>query len=75
MAEGGFNQTWEDTSDLLLQLQTLNSVVPDKYTNGVCTYDVSNNLTKVVFKDGATTVVTLDMTYDVSNNMLTWVTS
>lgn len=68
------NQDFTDLSEIESNLQTLNSLIPSQYDNGVATY-VGDNMTKIVFKLGLVTVATIDFTYDGSGNMLTFVKS
>jgi len=60
-------------SDLLSELQALNSMVPGVYDHVSLSY-TGDNLTGVVFKtggSGGTTVSTLTLGYDGSDNLIT----
>lgn len=57
-------------TDGALRVNMIGSMVPYTYDSVTLAY-TGSDLTTAVFKQGATTVATLTMTYDGSHNMLT----
>jgi len=67
-------ETTGNLADIKLELQKLNSLAPGVFDYIGLTYDSGNNITQAVYKTGGasgTTISTLTMTYDASNNLLT----
>ena len=67
------NYVWDNTSNKWVKQIEFGSLVPGEYDYIAITY-TGSNITQVVYKtggSGGTTVATLDLTYDGSNNILT----